>query len=77
VIFWGYSPDGRFLAAECKAEHGRLSPEQKQFLAEIQSLGGLAVMVRSWRELDAVLRNEGYANDGPLFDMPCRMARLK
>jgi hypothetical protein len=36
----GLLPGGRFLAVECKAEHGRLSPEQRQFLAVVKALGG-------------------------------------
>jgi hypothetical protein len=65
----GCLPDGRFLAVEVKAPDGRLSTEQKQFLAEIGGLGGLAVMVRGWRELDAALRGAGYlAIDGSLFE---------
>jgi hypothetical protein len=36
----GLLPGGRFLAVECKAEHGRLSPEQRQFLADVKALGG-------------------------------------
>jgi hypothetical protein len=65
----GCLPDGRFLAVEVKARNGRLSPEQREFLAEIRGLGGLAVMVKSWQELDAVLRREGYAaEDMPLFE---------
>ena len=63
----GCLPGGRFLAVECKAKGGQLSPEQKRFLAEVEALGGMAVMVRDWRELDAALRGEGYADDGPLF----------
>ncbi|MDR2103383.1 MAG: VRR-NUC domain-containing protein [Treponema sp.] len=47
----GCLPGGRFLAVEVKAARGVLSPEQKTFLAEIRGLGGLAVMVRDWREL--------------------------
>jgi hypothetical protein len=65
----GCLPDGRFLAVEVKAQNGRLSPEQKQFLAEIRELGGLALVIRDWRELDAALRGAGYAaNDMPLFE---------
>jgi hypothetical protein len=60
-------PDGKFLAVETKALDGRLSPEQKQFLDEIRGLGGLAVTVRGWRELDAALRDAGVVDDGPLF----------
>jgi hypothetical protein len=68
----GILPGGRFLAVECKAPDGRLSPEQREFLADIKALGGLAVMVRGWKELDQALRSEGYSGitDGPLFEAP-------
>jgi hypothetical protein len=39
-----------------------------RFLAEVQALGGLAVTVRGWRELDEVLREAGYVTNGPLFE---------
>jgi len=64
----GCLPGGRFLAVETKAPEGRLTPEQRQFLETVRGLGGLAVVVKSWKELDAVLRREGYADDGPLFE---------
>jgi hypothetical protein len=63
----GVLPDGRFLAVEVKARHGRLSPEQSMFIEKVRSLGGVAVVARSFRELDAALRREGYADEGPLF----------
>ena len=63
----GILPGGRALCVECKAPDGRLSPEQKQFLERVQGLGGLALVVRSWQELDQALRDSGYADDGPLF----------
>jgi hypothetical protein len=63
----GILPGGRFLAVEVKAPGGRLSPEQRQFLAEVQALGGLAVTVRGWRELAEALREAGYVTPGPLF----------
>lgn len=47
---------------------GRLSPEQKQFLVDVRELGAMALVVRGWRELDQALREEGYADDGPLFE---------
>jgi hypothetical protein len=59
----GCLPGGRFLAVEVKAPDGRLSPEQRDFLENIRDLGGLSMMVRGWRELDAILRNGGYAMD--------------
>jgi hypothetical protein len=55
---------------ECKAPDGRLSPEQREFLNEFERLGGVAVVARSFRELDAALREAGYASDGPLFEAP-------
>jgi hypothetical protein len=64
----GCLPDGRFLAVECKSKGGRLSPEQSAFLEKVRGMGGLAIVARSFRELEAVLRSEGYADDGPLFD---------
>ena len=59
---------GRFLAVEVKASKGRLSPEQREFLETIKSLGGLSVVVRSWKELDQLLREAGIITDGPLFE---------
>jgi hypothetical protein len=64
----GCLPDGRFLAVEVKALHGRLSPEQSAFMEKVRGLGGLAVVVRSFRELDAAFQREGYSDDGPLFE---------
>jgi hypothetical protein len=64
----GVLPGGRLLCVECKARGGRLSPEQKRFIAEIGSLGGFAVVVRGWEELDQALKAAGYAmKDMPLF----------
>jgi hypothetical protein len=65
----GCLPGGRFLAVECKAEHGRLSPEQREFLNDIAALGGLAVVAKSYRDIDQALREAGYSGitDGPLF----------
>ena len=64
----GCLPGGRFLAVEVKAPDGRLTPEQSGFLETIRGLGGVAVVVKSRRELDEALRREGYADDGPLFE---------
>jgi hypothetical protein len=65
------------LAVECKAERGRLSPEQKQFLEEIRGLGGLAVVAKSWTDIDQALREGGYVSDGPLFkDAPDSPGRI-
>jgi hypothetical protein len=64
----GILPGGRLLCVECKAPDGRLSPEQKQFLADVRELGALAVVARGWKELDQALRTAGYISDGPLFE---------
>ena len=63
----GVLPDGRFLAVEVKALKGRLSVEQAAFLDKIRGLGGVALVVRGWQDLDTALRREGYVDDGPLF----------
>jgi hypothetical protein len=65
----GVLPGGKILCIECKAKGGRLSHEQKQFLADIQALGGLAIVAKSYRDIDRVLREAGYngITDGPLF----------
>jgi len=66
----GILPGGRLLCVECKApDRGRLSPKQKQFLADVRKLGALALVVRGWWELDEALREAGYAmKDMPLFE---------
>jgi hypothetical protein len=48
----------------------RLSPEQKQFLADIRALGGLAVVAKSCRDIEAALLEAGYGGlvAGPLFE---------
>jgi hypothetical protein len=63
----GILPGGRFLAVECKAEHGRLSPDQREFLNDIAALGGVALVVKNWKEIDNAFRQNGYVSDGPLF----------
>jgi hypothetical protein len=41
---------------------------KKTFLDKIRGLGGIALFVQEWCELDEALREAGYAmNDGPLF----------
>lgn len=39
--------DGRFVAIEVKSKTGRLTPEQRTFIQEVNELGGLAFMARS------------------------------
>jgi hypothetical protein len=66
----GCLPGGRFLAIEVKAPDGRLSPEQREFLADIRGLGGIAIVARSYRDIEEAVRESGYSGitDGPLFD---------
>ena len=61
-------PGGRFLAVECKAPDGRLSLEQREFLERIRDLGGMALVVRSWEELDKILWEAEYVSNSPLFE---------
>jgi len=42
---------GKLLAVECKGPDGRLSEAQRAFLANIQSAGGVALVVRSLDDL--------------------------
>jgi hypothetical protein len=53
---------------EVKAYVGRLSPEQRDFLETVRGLGGMALVVKSWQEIDNALRDGGYISDGPLFE---------
>jgi hypothetical protein len=41
---------GRFVALEVKAPNGKISDEQRMFLALIRQLGGVAAVVRSVEE---------------------------
>jgi len=43
---------GVLLAVECKGASGRLSDDQEWFLEEVTRRGGIALCVRSVRELD-------------------------
>jgi len=43
----GILPNGRLLAIELKSATGRLTPEQKHFLEQVNARGGLAFMARS------------------------------
>lgn len=48
----GVLPDGRFLAIEVKKKGGYPTIEQKAFLLNVQERGGVALLVRSIKELD-------------------------
>jgi len=52
-------PAGRLLACECKKPGGRLSQNQREFLRLVGEFGGLALVVRSVKELETALRTEG------------------
>lgn len=52
----GQTKEGRFLAIECKSTTGTLTDEQETFLARVNRHGGLAGMVRSINDADALLR---------------------
>lgn len=45
------SPEGQFIAIECKSSKGKLSPKQEEFLNKVRELGGKAIVVRSLDEL--------------------------
>jgi len=66
----GVLPGGKILCVECKAQGGRLTPEQKQFIQDVRDLGGVCLVVKHWQEIDSALRQEGFISDGPLFEEP-------
>lgn len=46
-----------FTSLEVKTPTGRVSPEQRQWLEAVQAAGGVAGVVRSVEEAEALLRN--------------------
>lgn len=56
----GCLPGGRFLAIECKAGKGKLSPAQIEFQRDIIQAGGLHIVARSVDDVIAVLAEKGY-----------------
>jgi hypothetical protein len=44
---FGFRPDGRIFFIEVKNETGKLRPEQKKFIGNMQSRGALAGVARS------------------------------
>lgn len=54
----GQMKDGRFLAVEIKSAKGRLTEDQKQFLAVVRQNGGVALTVRSVSDTIQGLENE-------------------
>jgi hypothetical protein len=51
---------GRILVVECKGPRGRLTEEQDHFLAQVRAKGGVALVIRDVRELEAELARLGY-----------------
>ncbi len=58
--FEGYDNKGRFVAIECKRPTGgRLSPEQKERIADINAKGGVAFVAHSGEEALKQLQERG------------------
>ena len=55
----GVLPGGRFLAVECKAGKGRLSPAQVDFQRDIIRQGGLHIVAYRVEDVIEVLQAEG------------------
>jgi hypothetical protein len=51
----GVTPDGRFLAIECKTATGRVTPMQAEFLEDIRRSNGVAFVARSVEDVIAKL----------------------
>lgn len=51
------SPSGRFLALEVKRSRGIATPDQLDWLQRVRDAGGVASVVRSWTEVEELLRN--------------------
>lgn len=51
----GQTRNGAFLAVECKRRSGRLSDDQRTFLALVERSGGIAVCARSVDDVLAAL----------------------
>jgi hypothetical protein len=58
---FGIQPGGRFCAVECKLPHERkrVTPEQQEFIAEVNALGGIAGVVCSPEEAAQLLGIKG------------------
>lgn len=58
--FEGYDKKGRFVAIECKRPvGGRLSPAQKDRIADINACGGVAIVAHSGEEALNALKANG------------------
>lgn len=49
------APDGRFWAIEVKRKGGRISPEQREYLARVEACGGKALVAYSLDDVLAAL----------------------
>lgn len=58
----GLTDQGTLLAIEVKSRKGRLSPEQKIFLEEINKRNGVAFLARSVDDVEAELTKRGIIN---------------
>lgn len=47
----GWTTDGRFIAVEVKSASGRLTPEQANFLEQVNKAGGIGICARSVEEV--------------------------
>lgn len=53
----GILPDGRFLAVEVKRQKGgRVSPDQKDFIRNIQQNNGIALVINDSKELEEKMK---------------------
>jgi hypothetical protein len=55
----GILPGGRFIAVECKAPNGRVTDYQLAFLADVEHMGGLAVIAKSFEDIEKALKKAG------------------
>lgn len=57
-------PSGRFVGVEIKTGKDRLSPEQQGFCVNVQSMGGVALIVSSYEDF---LRQWSAINPNPYY----------
>lgn len=50
---------GRFLAIEVKGTSGKLTPEQSEFLIQVNNRGGLGIVARSVEDVQDAFKREG------------------
>ena len=70
----GCTPSGRFLAIEVKKPGGRVSPEQQEFINNVNRLGGIAILAFS---LDDVINDpELKVQLGKVLEIGARQVRI-